>query len=250
MTELENHLVFPRNFICSLYISDINGIFLEIHYGINLIPVIRVYGLKRLGFKILNIFGLLFSIHRHKQSRSLRPTRKFTPSSVKLKDSVYTPGRFSTTSAPSLEDYDMVPIRRVKMATPQTFFKNDEDRKISIMSNISAMSADYCEIMTDFDEAQGENESLTGSNNSAQNALSLDGVGLTDLLKTTDVEMEVVATKPQQNAQSDVSVGLTDSSKTSDIKENVKRNNAVMLESVCDTGISPPNVSTIFSERL
>ena len=141
---------------------------------------------------------------------------------MKLKDSAYTPGRFSSTSAPSLEDYDMVPVRRVKFTTPQSFYNNDEDRKISTVSNISVTSSDYCEVMTDFDEANGENDSLTGSNKSADSALSAVSIGLTNASKNSDFEMD----------------------------EIVKEKHVGMHRSISESSTSPLIVSTMLSARL
>ena len=132
---------------------------------------------------------------------------------------------------PPLEDYDMVPIRRIRFATPQNFFRSDEDRKISVISNISEISADYCEVITDFDEAQGENDSFIGSNDSTQSALNSINIGLTDNRKTTDVEM--VATKANQ-----------------EVNGNLKRENVLVTRNVNDTASSPLNLSTILSEKL
>ena len=94
-------------------------------------------------------------IQTHKQSRSLRPTRKFAPASMKLSDTLYKPGRFSSTSTISQDLDDETPIRRVRFAEHTEY-----QRKISTVSTFSSASSDYCEVMTDYDEATGEFENF------------------------------------------------------------------------------------------
>lgn len=159
---------------------------------------------------LITCFCFFNRIQKHKQSRSLRPTRKFTPASMKLTDTLYTPGRFSSTSVSSLEDADISPLRRVRFAFPNDLL-TDEDRKISTVSNYSNASSDYCEVMTDYDDAHGENDSLTDSNNSTDSAQSASSVEEydKDTAKNTDIEMDDIVKPPSHTMHRSVSVNST-----------------------------------------
>ena len=74
---------------------------------------------------------------------------------MKLNDTLYKPGRFSSTSTISQDSDDETPIRRVRFAE-----HTECQRKISTVSTFSTASSDYCEVMTDYDEATGEFENF------------------------------------------------------------------------------------------